>query len=34
MPLDSYTWTHKDAILTTEEKSKTVRLGTINNELH
>ena len=22
MPIDSYTWTHKDAILTPEEKSK------------
>lgn len=24
MPIDSYTWTHKDAILTTEERSKLV----------
>jgi ligand-binding SRPBCC domain-containing protein len=22
MPLDSYTWTHKDAVLTDEEKTK------------
>jgi hypothetical protein len=22
MPIDSYTWTHKDAVLTLEEKSK------------